>query len=154
MPYMARMGDSRDVSADLHLKLEADPERLSDVADAIEELGAREGWPPDFLFRMNLVLEEMTLNVMTHGRDAGARELEVIVVCDADAVAIEIVDDGPRFDPLEDAPLPDPDAPLEDRPVGGLGVHLVRTMMDEITYRYQDGKNRLFMRTAKTTKTT
>ena len=50
--------------------------------------------------------------------------------------SIEIVDDGPRFDPLEDAPLPDPDAPLEDRPVGGLGVHLVRTMMDEMTYRY------------------
>ena len=76
------------------------------------------------------------------------------MVCEADTVTIEIVDDGPRFDPLEDAPLPDPDAPLEDRPVGGLGVHLVRTMMDEISYRYQDGKNRLFMRTAKTTKTT
>ena len=98
MRDVARMGDSRDVSADLHLKLEADPERLSDIADAIEELGAREGWPPDFLFRMNLVLEEMSLNVMTHGRSAGARELE-----------------------------------------------------DEISYRYQDGKNRLFMRTAKTT---
>jgi len=138
------------VSADLHLKLEADPERLSDIADAIEELGARQEWPPDFLFRMNLVLEEMTLNVMTHGRAAGATELEVIVSCEGDGVTIEISDDGPRFDPLEDAPLPDPEAPLEDRPVGGLGVHLVRTMMDEITYRYQDGRNRLLMTTSKT----
>lgn len=138
------------MNADLHLKLEADPERLSDVTDAIEELGERERWPPDFLFRMNLVLEEMTLNVMTHGRAAGASELEVIVACDTDAVTIQIVDDGPRFDPLEDAPLPDPEAPLEDRPVGGLGVHLVRTMMDEITYRYEDGRNRLLIRTRTT----
>ena len=144
------MEEAPDVSADLHLKLAADPDRLADVAAAVEELGEREGWSPDFLFRMNLVLEEMTLNVMTHGRDAGASELEVVVACEADGVTIQIVDDGPRFDPLQDAPLPDPEAPIEDRPVGGLGVHLVRTMMDEITYRYEDGRNRLRMR-ARTT---
>ena len=144
------MGEAPYVSADLHLKLAADRERLSDVTDAIEELGARKGWPPDFLFRMNLVLEETALNVMTHGRDAGATELEIIVACEGKGVTIQIVDDGPRFDPLEDAPPSDPDAPLEERPVGGLGIHLVRTMMDEITYRYEDGRNRLQMRTTKT----
>ena len=138
------------MSADLHLKLEADPERLSDITDAVEELGERERWPPDFLFRMNLVLEEMTLNVMTHGRSAGASELEVVVVCEADTVTVEIVDDGPRFDPLQDAPVPDPDASLDDRPVGGLGVYLVREMVDEFSYRYEDGRNRLLIRTSKT----
>ena len=138
------------MSADLHLKLEADPERLPDITDAVEELGERERWPPDFLFRMNLVLEEMTLNVMTHGRSAGASELEVVVVCEADTVTVEIVDDGPRFDPLQDAPVPDPDASLDDRPVGGLGVYLVREMVDEVSYRYEDGRNRLLIRTSKT----
>lgn len=138
------------MSADLHLKLEADPERLSDITDAVEELGERERWSPDFLFRMNLVLEEMTLNVMTHGREAGARELEVIVACAGDTVTIEISDDGPLFDPLQDAPVPDTDAALDDRPVGGLGVHLVREMMDEVSYRYEDGRNRLLIRTSKT----
>ena len=138
------------MSADLHLKLEADPERLSDITNAVEELGERERWPPDFLFRMNLVLEEMTLNVMTHGRSAGASELEVVVVCEADTVTVEIVDDGPRFDPLQDAPVPDPDASLEDRPVGGLGVYLVREMVDEVSYRYEDGRNRVLIRTSKT----
>lgn len=136
--------------ADLHLRLVPDPERLADVTGAIEELGARERWSPNFLFRMNLVLEEMTLNVMTHGRAGGARELEVVVVCDADSVSIEIVDDGPRFDPLSEAPQPDTDAPIDKRPVGGLGVHLVREMMDQIDYRYEDGRNHLFMRTNKT----
>lgn len=142
-----------EAGADLHLRLAPDPERLAEVAGAIEELGEREQWSPEFLFRMNLVLEEMTLNVMTHGRKAGASELEVVVTCDDDTVSIEITDDGPRFDPLSDAPQPDTGAPLEDRPVGGLGVHLVREMMDRIEYRYEDGRNRLLMRTSKTAKT-
>ena len=75
----------------------------------------------------------------------GARELEVILISEADTVTIEMVDDGPRFDPLQDAPLPDPEASLDERPVGGLGIHLVRTMMDEVHYRYQDGKNHLLL---------
>lgn len=91
-----------EAGADLHLRLAPDPERLAEVAGAIEDLGEREQWSPEFLFRMNLVLEEMTLNVMTHGRSAGASELEVVVTCDADTVSIEITDDGPRFDPLSD----------------------------------------------------
>ena len=46
--------------------------------------------------------------------------------------------------------MPDTDAALDDRPVGGLGVHLVREMMDEVSYRYEDGRNRLLLKTSKT----
>ena len=140
------------MSAQLHLKLAARPEALERINGAIAELGEREDWPPKLLFRVNLVLEELGLNVMTHGQAAGARELEVILISEADTVTIEMVDDGPRFDPLQDAPLPDPEASLDERPVnesgmdvGGLGIHLVRTMMDEVHYRYQDGKNHLLL---------
>ena len=133
------------MSAKLHLKLEARPEELSRINAALEELGEREGWHPKLLYRVNLVLEEVGLNVMTHGQAAGARELEIILSSEADAVTIEMVDDGPRFDPLQDAPRPNAEAPLEERPVGGLGVHLVRTIMDEVYYRYEDGKNRLVL---------
>lgn len=131
------------MSAKLHLKLEARPEELERVNAALEELGEKEEWPPKLTFRVNLVLEEVALNVMTHGRKAGARHLEVLVAAEPDTVTIEIVDDGPPFDPLEEAPVPDTEASLGDRPVGGLGVHLVREMMDEVRYRYEDGKNRL-----------
>ena len=131
------------MSGRLHLELEARPEELERINAALEEFGECEAWPPKLLFRVNLVLEELSLNVMTHGQEAGANELEVIVTSDAETITIEIVDDGPRFDPLQDAPLPDPEASLEERPVGGLGIHLVRTMMDEVRYRYEDGKNRL-----------
>ena len=131
------------MSATLHLELAARPEELERINAAIEEFGEREDWPPKLLFRVNLVLEEFGLNVMTHGQRAGARKLEVIVTSAADTITIEIVDDGPRFDPLEDAPLPDLEASLDERPVGGLGIHLVRTMMEEVSYRYDGGKNRL-----------
>lgn len=136
------------MSAKLHLKLEARPEALERITSAIEELGEQEEWPPKLMFRVNLVLEELGLNVMTHGQRAGARELEVIVTSGPDTVTMEIVDDGPPFDPLRDAPPPDTEAPLGQRPVGGLGVHLVREMMDEVRYRYEDGKNRLTLITA------
>ena len=136
------------MSASLHLKLAARPEELERINGAIEEFGEREDWPPKMLFRVNLVLEEVGLNVMTHGQEAGASELEVFLTSDAETTTIEIVDDGPRFDPLQDAPLPDPEASLDERPIGGLGIHLVRTMMDEVSYRYEDGKNRLTLVTA------
>ena len=54
-----------------------------------------------------------------------------------------IADDGRPFDPLTEAPEPDLESAIEDRPIGGLGVHLVRTMMDEVRYRREEGKNRL-----------
>lgn len=139
------------MSAKLHLKLEARPEALERITSAIEELGEQEEWPPKLMFRVNLVLEELGLNVMTHGQRAGARELEVILTSEPDTVTMEIVDDGPPFDPLRDALPPDTDAPLDERPVGGLGVHLVREMMDEVRYRYEDGKNRLTLVTATAT---
>ena len=131
------------MSATLHLKLDTRPEELERISAAVTELGEREEWAPKLLFRVNLVLEELSLNVMTHGRQAGARALEVIVTSDADTVTMELIDDGSRFDPLQDAPIPDPEASLDERPVGGLGVHLVREMMDEVSYRYEDGKNHL-----------
>ena len=131
------------MSARLHLKLAARPEELQRINTALEEFGEGEDWPPKLLYRVNLALEELGLNVMTHGQEAGASELEVIVTSEAETITIEIVDDGPRFDPLQDAPLPDIEADLPERPIGGLGIHLVRTMMEEVSYRYEDGKNRL-----------
>ena len=56
---------------------------------------------------------------------------------------IEISDDGQPFNPLKDAPKPDLEAALEDRPIGGLGIHLVLTMMDEMHYRRENERNHL-----------
>ena len=64
---------------------------------------------------------------------------------DGEELVLEISDDGKPFDPTQ-APPPKLNAALEERRIGGLGVYLVRTMMDEIAYRRSDGRNHLVMR--------
>jgi serine/threonine-protein kinase RsbW len=59
---------------------------------------------------------------------------------------VEVEDDGRPFNPLE-APPPDIGKPLAEREVGGLGIHLVRKMMDELEYRRENDKNLLILKT-------
>ena len=132
-----------DLSAKLVLTIETRPDELETIAAAVEDLGKRERWSPALVYRVNLALEELGLNIMNHGHDEGLHEFEITLISEADALTIEIVDDGRPFDPLNDAPQPDTGAPIEDRPIGGLGVHLVRTMMDEMHYRRESGRNHL-----------
>ena len=93
---------------------------------------------------LELAAEELGLNAMTHGRPTGR---EGFVECSIEAAAIDgtlrlvIDDEGPAFDPTAHA-TPDLEAPLEDRVVGGLGVHLVRTMA-ELRYARIGGRNRV-----------
>ncbi len=67
------------------------------------------------------------------------------LVLDNGVVALCLEDDGLAFDPLA-APMPDTDAALEDRPIGGLGIYLLREMMDELEYVQVEGRNRLTLR--------
>ena len=123
-------------------------DQLDQITAAVEELGERDNWPLDLVFKVNLVLEELGVNVVNYSRDAS--EIAISLASDEHAVSVEIVDDGPPFNPLADAAEPDLDAPLEDRPIGGLGIHLVREMMDELHYSREEGKNRLAMVKLKT----
>ena len=133
------------MSATLSLNIERSHDELGRITDAVDDLGHRENWSNDLLFRVHLVLEELVLNVIDYGFDDGKddHELEVVLASEDDKLTIEITDDGIPFDPLQDAKKPDVNAPLEDRPIGGLGVHLVRTMMNEVSYQREDGKNHL-----------
>ncbi len=131
------------MSAQLNLTIETNREELARIVSALEEFGEQESWTPDLIFRVNLVIEEWVLNVMDYGYDGGENEIELKLTSEPDSLTIEIVDAGKPFDPLHDAPEPDLDSSIEDRPVGGLGVYMVRTMMDQTHYRREEGKNHL-----------
>ena len=131
------------MSAQLNLTIETNRDELARIVSALEEFGEQESWAPDLIFRVNLVIEEWVLNVMDYGYDGGDNEIELKLTSEPDSLTIEIVDAGKPFDPLHDAPEPDLDSPIEDRPVGGLGVYMVRTMMDQTHYRREEGKNHL-----------
>lgn len=131
------------MSASASLKITPTMDELERITAIVEDLGEQDDWPPDLIFKVNLVLDELSVNIVNYGEEAS--EIEVCLDADAEEVRVEISDDGRPFDPLTDAIEPDLDAPLEDRPIGGLGIHLVREMMDELHYSREDGKNRLAM---------
>ena len=129
------------MSEKLVLNKQTTADELEGILDAVEDFGEREGWPSPVLFKVRLVIEEIGLNVANHGRVDKIPEIEIIVTSEPDMLTIYIKDDGRPFDPLNDAPAPDLTSPIEDRPIGGLGIHFVRSMMDEMTYHREHGKN-------------
>ena len=131
------------MSAKLSLKVKSDREELDGITSAVEAFSADEDWSTDLLFRINLVIEELVLNIIDYGYDDNDHEIELSFKSEANAVTIDITDEGRAFDPLNDAPEPDINSPLEERHVGGLGVYLARTMMDELTYRRENSRNHL-----------
>ena len=113
---------------------------LRHMERSIDEFGHQEQWPGDLIFKLHLILEELGLNAMTYG---GASSVRIIISEEVEMVTIEISDDGGAFNPLNDAPQPDVNAALEDRSIGGLGIHLVRTLTNDLSYRREGGRNHL-----------
>ena len=132
------------MSAKLSLRMETTLDELRRIDESIEEFARTESWSHELEFQVKLVFEEIGINIVNHGHgDDGPHGVEIQIVSDMDTITVEIADDARAFNPLTDTPQPDINASLEDRPVGGLGIHLVRTLMDEVHYRRESGKNLL-----------
>ena len=131
------------MSAKLTLAVETRLEELDRLAACVEDFAREQEWPNDLTFQVNLVLEELWLNVVNYGHENGDHVVMIELTSEAESLTIEMTDDGKAFNPLENAPVPDVTAALGDRSIGGLGVHLVRTMMDELRYSREGGKNHL-----------
>lgn len=110
----------------------------------LEERTDREGSDFAVAYRLNLVIEELWVNAIHHGAGshaAGGRpEIEVFVRGDGDQWTVSMLDHGPAFDPFT-AALPNITAPLEERAIGGLGIHLVRKLVNSVAYERHDDCN-------------
>lgn len=122
---------------------------LSEIAKLhreLENFGQKCSLSSKTLFELNLILEEVLANVISYAY--GDNQLHEIVVCadlrDGELV-IDVEDDGRPFNPLQ-IPPPDLARPLEQRNVGGLGLHLVRELTSSIEYTRREEKNHLVMR--------
>jgi anti-sigma regulatory factor (Ser/Thr protein kinase) len=99
--------------------------------------------PPSDLMTFELVLEEIFINVVSYGVSQTPGTVVEMRLSLADGVvSLVCIDQGIEFNPLEKE-LPDINAPLEDRPIGGLGIFLVEELMDTVTYQRHDNKNEL-----------
>ncbi len=124
------------------VEIQADAEELPAVFEAVEEFGERVGWSMQFVLQAQLVLEEMMLNVMTH---SGATDPVVMKLASRwHEAEFEIIDNGMPFDPTE-APTPPEhgSSSLMDMAIGGLGIHLVRSMVQDMLYRRENDVNHL-----------
>lgn len=118
---------------------------LERVGRTVEEFWAQCGLPEELEGDVNLALEEMLANVILHGyQDHAEHSIVVSLEMAGDEVRVAIDDDGVPFNPL-DAPEADLSGPLETRPIGGLGIHLVRSLMDRLEYGRSADRNHLVM---------
>jgi anti-sigma regulatory factor (Ser/Thr protein kinase) len=109
----------------------------------VEAFGMERGLHPKIVFHLTLVLDELTTNIISYGyADFDEHPIDVTIELEGDILTIRVEDDAEPFNILE-APEPELDVPLEDRlkPVGGLGIHLVKNMVHDIHYQREDGKN-------------
>ena len=124
---------------------EAKKENLDEVLDFVD--AALEEWecPMKTLNQINIAVEEMFVNIAhyAYGKEKGTAKL---TIDEADGVVeITLTDSGMPYNPLE---KPDPDITLsaEEREIGGLGIYMVKKMMDSVSYEYRDGFNIFTMR--------
>lgn len=128
---------SDEVSVRLLNRLDEIP-RLTQVVGAF---AAAHHLSDDVVFALTLSLDEIVTNVVSHAYDdANEHAIDVRLRFANGAVQARVEDDGRAFNPL-DVPPPDLDTPLEQRPVGGLGLHLVRSTMDTVEYSRVGDRN-------------
>lgn len=90
---------------------------------------------------IHLVTEELVVNVASYAYPDGADDyLDVEIIRDEGHITLRFRDGGVPFNPLE-REAPDTSLPIEERPIGGLGIYLVRQFMDTVEYEYTNGEN-------------
>jgi anti-sigma regulatory factor (Ser/Thr protein kinase) len=130
----------------MNLGLESDLAELPRLAEAVEAFSGERGLSAHDRFELGLVLEEIFTNIVKYAfADGAAHPVGIRLDLVGDAVVAEITDHGRAFDP-RDAPAPDLDADLEHRPIGGLGIHFVRTLTQDLAYERRAGINHLSFR--------
>lgn len=128
------------------LDFKARLDNLAEIRDFVEvsacELGL--GWAA--VEDMKVCVDEVATNIVKHGYGNGEGGLSVEVFREADEIVVKVVDQAPVFDP-KFAPKPDLSLPLNDRPVGGMGVHLITTLTDGLSHTAgPGGGNELVLR--------
>ena len=96
--------------------------------------------------KINLVLEELFTNIVSYGySDDSEHEIQFTITHENGNLTIQIEDDGIPFNPA-DASCPDLECTLEERKIGGLGIHLIKKLMDDVLYQRCGEKNVLILR--------
>lgn len=118
---------------------------IAKVSHKFNDFSTQHQLPKKISHEFDLALDEILNNIITYGyRDQNEHEIKIEIHYTGTLLILIIEDDGRKFNPL-DIPEPDTKSSIEERRVGGLGIHLIRKAMDDITYKYENKKNNLTM---------
>ena len=125
----------------LEIRLANDISAIGDVVNRFEQFGELHGVPTGDIMRVSLVFDEILSNIISYGyQDEARHEIIVTVELTGKRLVVTIEDDGIPFNPFA-REAPDTNAAIEDREVGGLGIHLVQQVMDSATYQRRQNAN-------------
>jgi serine/threonine-protein kinase RsbW len=135
------MSEAKRLTQALDIALENRIARIPDALLEIERFLEKQGINASAKFDFAISIEEVLTNIVSYAyKDSARHEISVSLTVEPSAVICVLIDDGVPFNPL-DIPPPDLDAALEDREVGGLGIHFVRNMMQDVVYNRHDDRN-------------
>jgi sigma-B regulation protein RsbU (phosphoserine phosphatase) len=118
-----------------------DVQEVPKLAAFVDEVCEWMEFDPMLTMQLNLAIEEAVVNVMDYAYPPGTKgEVDIEVKADADKLMFTISDNGVAFDPTAKAEV-DTTLSAEERQIGGLGIHLVRHIMDNVEYERKDGRN-------------
>ena len=133
--------NAHDKSPSATLVLTNHRAELARMVNWLEDLSTKLKWPDELLMKLNLTLEEWIVNVISYAfPNGGLHEIELRLWQSAEAVKIEVRDDGIAFDPTAQR-APDLTIPIEEREIGGLGIHFIQNTMDTFTYERDGAEN-------------
>ena len=135
-----------DKTASLAFELKNSLAELSTLCEKLEGVGEALGLSRRSLFEVNLALDELFTNIISYGfADQSEHIIHVRISSDNHLLTVEIEDDGIAFNPVE---RQEPNLPceLEECKVGGLGIHLVKNLVDEVAYRRWGDRNVLTLK--------
>ncbi|MBQ8147920.1 MAG: ATP-binding protein [Lachnospiraceae bacterium] len=129
----------------MNKKIEAKIENLYPLLDSIDQTIRSYSVDEELLATLHICIEEVFVNVVSYayGEQVGLVEVETEV--NDGWLSITFRDEGIPYNPLERED-PDLDLALEERPIGGLGIYMIRNMMDSVQYEYKEGRNNLCIR--------
>lgn len=134
------------VTSAYSFELESDLSRLETLRQHLDNYGKVSGFSEACLFDINICLDEIFTNIVSYGfTDESAHLITFTMKAVGYELVIDVEDDGIPFNPLE---AKDPTVPedLVHLKIGGLGIHLVKKLMDEVRYKRKQGKNKLTLK--------
>jgi serine/threonine-protein kinase RsbW len=119
-------------------------DNLAAIRDFVETRATEAGADADEIYEITAAVDEAATNVVIHGYQDKGGPLEIEVEEGEGALAVHLRDQAPPFDPTT-IPAPDLSRPLEDRPLGGMGFHIIRKYTHSVEYRPLPGGNELIL---------